>query len=389
MFPSCTQPLPTLSRRGALRLATLGAVAPLIVAGAVPASAARRRTAYKVPRHIDATGTSDVSAAINQWLTTLPDWSVADFGRGVYRCESALRLTDRTGIRIQGGTFRRTNPSAVVWPVPSPHWWALRCTDTVFRDVHVQGTNTVADQREGFGSYKVEYEFEAAFRIEQYTRVRIRECSVNDVWGDGVQLQVGTGAHVHDTVIDRNGRQGVTIIGRDTICERVRVEHSRRSGFDLEPDTSAQAVSAIEIRDCYTNTIGLPIASAGRGAVNDVYVHHNSFAGPSVPVVYCKASDGSARRNWRVTDNVSGSVLGSPQAGYLFVNASNVEISRNITQIAETQSRLSVRLSGCGGPIVVTGNAFGDGNWIENGTASSDQVLTVSGNSPTQRIATI
>lgn len=324
----------------------------------------------------------DVTAELTAWLQALPNGAVADLRGRTYRCETFIKLTDKTDLTIQNGTLVRTVVGAIAWPNPNPHLWLLRPTRVTVDNLTVTGTNTAADQKPDFGSYLSAYEFEAAIRLERFTDCKVTNLHADAVWGDGVQWQTGSGAYMADSVIDRNGRQGVTVIASDVLIERVRVEHSRRSGFDIEPDTATQGVHHIEIRDCYTNSIGLPFASAGRGPVNDVHIHHNTSTGTSVPVLYVKASDGARRANWRFEDHTAVKALGSPQPAAFFVNVDGFTVERCTIPIVPNQSKLAVGAIGCGGECVVTGNNFDSGRLYYNRAPLAGQSLQVSDNTP-------
>ncbi len=328
-----------------------------------------------------------MSAALTAWFKTVPDGAVADLGTGTYLCQTHVKLENRKDLTIRGGRLLRTVEGNIVYPDPNPHLWLVGPVRCRVEGLTVRGTNTTADQQAGFGSYKVSHEFDAAVRMEQFSDCSVSGLDVDGVWGDGVQWQVGTGAHQADCRIDRVGRQGVTLIGRRMLVERVRVEHGRRSGFDIEPDTAGQAVGDIEIRSCYSNTIGLAFASGGRGTVSNVHIHHNTSAGPSVPVLYVKASDGARRANWRFEDHTALWGLGSPMPAVFFVNVDGVRVARTKLPVAATQSRLAVGMQGCGGVCEIVDNDFGAGDRYYNAQALPGQSLVVSGGAPALRLS--
>lgn len=338
------------------------------------------------PASIDATGATDVATQLAVWMQSLPAGSTADLGTGMYRVEGSVKVLDQSGLAVKGGTLVRkdnaTNP-LLVYPNPNPLLWLVRCAGCSVTGTTFRGANTVADQRPGFGSYDVKYEFDAAIRVEQFTNFAVTGIDVDAVWGDGVQLQVGAGATLLNSRIDRIGRQGVTVIASGVLIDGVRVEHGRRSGFDLEPDSSGQVVENIEIRNSYANTIGLPFASAGRGQVNHVWLHHNTSAGSSVPVVYVIASDGSTRYDWRVEDHTAIDGLGSPSAGFRFAHVVGVQVARVNLPIVATQSRLGFECIDCGGTVSVTDSQFAGGIYYRNSAPRAGQVLTMTGNTPT------
>ncbi len=334
---------------------------------------------------IDPSDGRDVTAALNAWLGSLTSGTTADLNGATYRCETAVKVVDATRLTIRNGTLVRTVVGARAWPEPNPHLWLLHPTGCRVENLTVRGTNVVPDQLAGFAAYKMAYEFEAAVRMERFTNCAVTGLDVDAVWGDGVQWQVGTGGYIADSVIRRNGRQGVTIICRDFLAERVRVESTRRSGFDIEPDTAAQGVGNIEIRNCYTYGYHVAFASAGRGPIDNVYIHHNLMRGPGVPVIYVAASDGARRTNWRFEDNVCDSQLGSPVEAVRMTNVSGISIKRNVLPVVTTQSRISVGLTRCGGRIRIFDNDFGDGDRFFNRSPLRSQRLRRRGNSPAQR----
>lgn len=333
---------------------------------------------------IDPADGRDVTAELTAWLLTVPAGAIADLGGKAYRSETAVRLDDRRGLTIRNGTLYRTDRAThggVVYPTANPQLWLMRPVSCRLENLTFRGTNDVADQRAGFGAYKVDYEFEAAIRLEAFTDCAVTGLDVDAVWGDGVQWQKGSGAYMADCRIDRIGRQGVGIVGSNFLIERVRIEHGRRGGFDLEPDLPSQVFENFEIRNCYTNTIGLPFPSAGRGKVNNVWIHHNTSQGGSVPLLYVKASDGAYRENWRFEDHVALTSLGSPSPAVLFARVSNFAVRRVRLPVAVGQSRLALGLTECGGTVEFTGNdTTPAGDRYFNRTPLADQQLVISGN---------
>jgi hypothetical protein len=334
---------------------------------------------------IDTSGERDVTADLQAFLDTVPDGATVDLAGGAFRCETPVKLTDRAGLTIRNGTLYRTDRDThggIVYPKPNPHLWLLRPTGCRVENLTVRGTNDVPDQKAGFGAYKVDYEFEAAIRMERFTDCAVTGLDADAIWGDGVQWQVGSGAYMADSRIDRIGRQGVTAICSDFLAERIRVEHGRRSGVDFEPDASTQVCHDLEVRDSYFHAIGFTFASGGRGQVNDVRLIGNSSIGTG-GLLYVKASDGSRRSNWLIEDHTRTSTFGSPQPVMRFERVDGVVVRRVRAPIATTQSRMTVGLSECGGVCEISGNDFAPGGTgYYNRAPAAGQTLTVTGNTP-------
>ena len=221
--------------------------------------------------------------------------------------------------------------------------------------------------------------------MEHFTDCSVTDCTANHMWGDGVQWQVGNGGTTTDCSFDRIGRQGMTLIGSNLLCDNVDVLHGRRSGFDIEPDSPEQSVGGIEIRNCFTYTLGLPFASGGRGQIDSVFIHHNTSAGNAAPILYCKDSTpaGPLRRsNWRFEDHVSLSEIGTPQPAVFLVAVDGVSIKRNTLPVTTTSlaarrpGRLRRHRADHGQRRAPGGTLY------DNETPAVGQVLTVSGNTP-------
>lgn len=343
-------------------------------------------TVYSPPGTIDDTGATDVGPALQTWIAGLPNNSIIDFGTGNYRLERAVKMVSRTGLTLRGGNFfRQTNTTdpTLKYPNPNPWFWFTSCTNCTVQNAFFRGPNTVSDQAgwPTFGAYLLDYEFDAAIRAEQFTNFTVSGCDMDGIWGDGIQLQVGNSATITNNKIDRIGRQGVTIIARNVLVDGTDVLRGRRSGFDLEPDLSSQAVSDIEIRNCSTNTVGLFLASQGNGAVNNVWVHNNTSAGSAVPIIHCRASDQSRRSNWRFEDHTAVNGLGSPVAAMRFFYVTNLRVARVNLPVVTTQSRLALQMEECGGLCEIVDSQFGGGTFYQNRLPVA-QTLVLQNNTP-------
>ena len=324
----------------------------------------------QIPSSIPADCSRDVTDDLNAWIASVPNGSTLVFQRhGCYRTERTVEVNNRVGLTFfgNGAYFKRfeLSPPELRYPEANAHWRFVGGSGITVQWIGVEGTNAIPDQRPEFGSYKLDYEFEHAFAFHGVLNLAIENSWADAVWGDGLYLAGGDqyvgspcrNIRVSDFVVDRNGRQGVALSGVDSaLLERVEIWHSRRAGFDLEPPPGA--VRNVEIRDSYTNTIGLAFASGGRGDVSNIEIHHNQIDGSSVPWVYVKETLGGRRHDWWVHDNVVLNELGSPMAMLYLVNVDNVEIARNSSHAVTTQSRLAVEFVGGGGVLAVLDNDY-------------------------------
>lgn len=326
--------------------------------------------AIMIPSSIPSDCSRDVTADLNAWIASVPNDAVLAFqSKGCYRAERTIVVQNRHGLNLfgNGAYFKRfeLSPPELRHPNANAHWRFVDGSGITVQWMGVEGTNTVADQRAGFGSYLVDFEFEHAFAFHGVTDVVVENVWADAIWGDGLYFAGGDqyasapcrNLRVSGFVVDRNGRQGVALSNVDgALLERVEVWHGRRAGFDLEPPPGA--VRNVEVRNSYTNTIGLAFASGGRGDVSNIEIHHNHIDGPSVPWIYVKESLGGRRQNWSVHHNEVLLDLGSPMPMLYFVNVDGVDVRDNISHAATTQSRKAVEFQSGGGTLTVVGNDF-------------------------------
>jgi Right handed beta helix region len=324
----------------------------------------------------------DVTDLIQAQVDSAPDSSTIVFPPGPYRCEGSLRVQDRAGLRFVGpATFYATRNGELDLQGMSQrrHWWFVRCRDIRVDRLRVVSTNTVPDQRVGFGAYQANYEFEHGFAIHQSENVAVTNCSTFGTWGDGLYIgnrRPSRNVLVSNLVVEYNGRQGVALSNADgVLLSNIKIMNTRRAGFDLEPATSEWFVRNVEIRDSFVNGYHVAFAAAGRGDVSNIFLHHNAIQGPGVPWVYVGASDGYQRRHWRVNDNRVLDRLGSPMPALFFAHVNDVSIRRNVSPIASTQSQLGIRFDDCHGPLVVRYNDFREANRLYELLNGSSQVV--------------
>jgi hypothetical protein len=329
----------------------------------------------RIPYTIRADCSRDVTKAINEWMASVPDGSTLVFGwKACYRTERTLLVSNRVGLTLHGNqaTFRRFNlsPPELRYPRSNRHWLIIGGSDITVRNMRVKGTNTVSDiGKPGFGSYLVDFEFEHAFSILGVQGIVMTHLSADAIWGDGLYFAGSdyardptTNVRVSNVTVDRNGRQAVALSNIDGgLFEKVRILHSRRAGYDLEPPPGN--VRNIEIRDSYINSHLHAFSSAGHGDVSNIEIHHNVVDGYSVPWVYVKDSYGLRRHDWSVHDNTVLRLMGSPMPMLYFVKVDNVAVERNISHAQTRQSRKAVSFTDAGRALLVADNDFTGACW--------------------------
>lgn len=330
---------------------------------ATPGSAAG--SAIPVPDSIDATGTRDVTDALNAFLAGVPDGATVEMPAGArYRVEGTLLVEGRDGLTIEGHGARlvaRTDGAGATqpqtrglrahWPRLRSHVAIRRSSGVTVRDLIVRGPNRA-------GSYRPALEGQAGWVVARSSAVTLDGVRSARTFGDGVWITGSSrGVTVRDCRITRAGRQGVAITNASAVVvEDCELDAVARSAFDLEP-VPAWTVSDVHLR---RNRVGdyanLFVAAVGAGSgVTDVFVEDNTVIGGRGLAI--AAGTGRAdRQGFTVTGNQS-SVRSPGLDGALmrFTRTSGLVVSGNTAAVEEGVLPLRLDAS-CGAEI--TRNRF-------------------------------
>jgi len=212
-----------------------------------------------VPSSIDATGTTNVSAALQAFINSVPDGSTIVFkAGGVYRVDPGLRFDGRSNLVFEGNgaTIKRigwaTTPRAVLFFDGGDH--------ITVRDLTLLGDNPDAGTANAYHSGGQEY----YHNIQLYgvSNVEIANVTMSGAWGDCLYINTGGTDHVwsdtvwfHDSTCKLNGRMGVVVNGgRNVTVERVHFAQIAMSVLDIEPDYSYEGATNVKFID---NTVGI------------------------------------------------------------------------------------------------------------------------------------
>lgn len=371
-------------------------------------SAAQAQTAVSVPASIPADCSADATAGLNAFFSAnVPDNSVVSFpGGGCYLVIGTVTVNGKTDVSIEGNGSRlvRTelSPQELRYPQRNAFFRIANSTRVHLSGLNVEATNNSSDyggtilDADGtarsvdclsylpdWGCYSIALEFEHAFEVLGSVDTSVSNVSAKDIWGDGVYVagrdqftsQQGERVTLLNVSVDRNGRQGMAVNRiQHVLIDGFILERGRRSGIDIEPDTGAEIISDIEIRNSVIETNLLAFASYGRGESSNVYIHGNVVTRTGVPWIYVRANDGTRRYNWTIHNNDVQQRLGSPQPGLLFENVVGVDIQGNTNHYASAQPTNAVGLY-AGSTATISCNWFedaaalvvgdGTGSWTE------------------------
>ncbi len=252
----------------------------------VPAQAA---STVSVPSSIDATGGSDVTAALVQFFASVPAGATVEFpDRAKYLVDGVLTLQNLQHVTIEGNDSQLVAPDDGKGEVPPAprfraHWPRLR------RHVEIDGADTLVVRNlsvhgpNSDGSFVAALEGQSGFTVIASTHVVLDNVSVSNTFGDGVYVTgKSNDVVVRSSNFDKVGRQGVAIVsGSNVLVELDHFQHVARSVVDVEPGFPSSSVTAVHVQKNEIGSFNLfALAAGGAGAnVNDLWFQDNHITG--------------------------------------------------------------------------------------------------------------
>ena len=241
-------------RRGSALLAHVALLSALLVttlaiAGSPTSASAGRKV---VPDSIDASGTQDVSGALNAFVSSAPNGSTIVFkAGGTYRLGGVLRVVGKRGITIEGNgaTLKLTGPggldgAGIIIEGQSQ--------DTTVRNLAIVGNHDAA----GTSSACCSREGQHAIAVYGSTNTLVEKVDIRRVGGDCFYVGLhdarvwSDGVTFRDSTCRLVGRHGLTIEGGRNV--RLVNNVFDQLGFmfvDIEPGTSNEGAIDVVIRD--------------------------------------------------------------------------------------------------------------------------------------------
>jgi hypothetical protein len=279
-----------------------------------------------VPGTIDATGASDVSAALQSFIGNTPDGSLINFpAAGIYRIDRTVEFFTRHNLILDGNgcTLEYTSITGTTEAYSFLHDSATGGSDIWIRnfvfigsdphpEVFTPGTSpTGGEEQHGV--------------VVKSDRFEVSGCTMSYLWGDGVLVYDGpSDVWIHDNHIISSGRQGVTVeYGSNVLVERNAFDASGYITFDVEPNAIGCACSNITFRNNTAGTWGsrafFAVGSAASAPIDGVVIDSNTVTGGSL-----KAYMGNAISTDRITRIVFTNNKGTIVAGSV-ISASHID----------------------------------------------------------------
>jgi len=291
-----------------------------------------------VPASIDATGTTEVSAALNAFIASVPNGSIIAFPTdATYLLDEGIQIANRHNLVFDGdGTTLQVSATASGSdPLSSPfvvgylytHDWLGGCRDIAIHDFILVGSSPTP------GIFIEGSQGEAGMHIYDADRVEIYNITSSATYGDFVTCYGGGDeAWVHDCHVLTAGRQGIAVVsGSDILVEHCAIDVSGLCTFDIEPDDISDACSNITFRNCTAEThLGtdnggclLSVDSGHTGAmIQGIVVDGNTVTGGSLKTYI---DNGGTARITRISfTNNKGTVAAGPVFHFAYVDGLTV-----------------------------------------------------------------
>jgi parallel beta-helix repeat protein len=263
---------------------------------------------WHVPPTIDPTGTQEVTAHLNNWISKVPDGSVIMFPeKARYRVEGTVTVDGKRHLVLNGnhsllfadtdGYHAKPNPNVWFngrnWPLNRSHLLVYRSSDVIVANFRIRGPNTPG----GPNSYRPPVEAQAGIEVATCVRCGVWSNYIMHVNGDGILFDWGSrDSTVVGNEIAFNGRQGITIVDTSrTLFAKNTLHDIGRSVFDLEPGPGGYDRDIVIAENIVVGpTGGIFIAAEGAGSTDNITVRDNRLKIPLI--VQDKNSDGHSRR---------------------------------------------------------------------------------------------
>ena len=324
--------------------ALMSVVGSAVVATPPDASAVDRKVApsVTVPRSIDPTGTTDVTARLNAFLSRQPAGAVVNFPPlAVYRIDGVLRLKDKSNFVLDGNGARLF--TSTTGYRERAHLAVDGGQNIVIRELVIKGAHPNPGPD---GDYVASLEAQHGIRILGSDGVIVRRTTIKNVYGDFVYLgrdersrvatyrRPATNITIVGNTFRGSGRQGIALTNADQVLvKRNDISQIRRSIFDFEPNSSDGTVTNVRIA---RNVIGRArlnsFAAGGKGVVDNIMIRNNTFVNQPMNAMI-KVKEAVSRSNWFFLNNVSDRGFGSILGGVIWA----VGGVRNLQFIGNTQ----------------------------------------------------
>jgi len=263
-----------------------------------------------VPLSIDHTGATEVSAALNAFIATVPDGSIISFPtNAIYKLHISLYISGRNNLIFEGnGTTLQVDAAADgTSAYASPFFLGIANgsnTDIVIHDFILIGNSPTP------GIFIPGSEGQSNIHASSTTRLEIYNVTGSASHADFVDASNDNGLWVHDCHVITAGRNCFSAEWSDwdVLVENCAFDVSGFITFDIEPYDESSVCSNITFRNCTVGTFHNYFFASlnGNGSTIDkIVVDGNTVTGGSLKTL---ANQNGAVRMTRIafTNNKGG-----------------------------------------------------------------------------------
>ena len=308
---------------------------------------------FEIPSSIRHDCSSDVAAAIQAWIDSVPDNSVLSLSpHACYRVDETLYLKDRHRLLVEGNgaAFK-----AVTMGTRKRQELVLSGgSGLIVRDLVVRGANPSAGAVPG--AHHADLEAQHGFQVSGATDVLLDHVQAFDLYGDFVYVgpankQPSRNVTIRNSTFARSGRQGISVT--DAVGVTVQdntISGVARSMFDIEPNVVSAQVRGIKI---VGNTTGAAVNFwlADKGApasIGDIEISDNRMVSATGGLIFVFARALPYRGPFVIAHNrfIAGNRVhdeGSKGA-FFFTRAEDVSITANVVTFPKGAAMPAVEL---------------------------------------------
>ncbi|MFA6004252.1 MAG: Ig-like domain-containing protein, partial [Elusimicrobiota bacterium] len=326
---------------------------------------------YIVPSTIDGTGATDVTAALNNWIATVPNGTAAlpstiMFPSGkTYLLSQGLQFANRSYWTLSGyGAKLKLAPAAGFTQLQSliiagkiyNGYYAGGNTNIIIKGFELEQSNPTP------GVFNSSREQCSAVEIEGGNGVEVFDILAHGIAGDGFRIgDASQNINIHNNHIQDAGRNGVSIIdGDQVLMENNQFDDMGYYTFDAEPNDTTQSVTNATFRN---NTAGSWGPENGYGAgffaaggsgykvIDRITVTGNTINGSANAslLTHCNTNQTTRMSNIVFTNNTASQSAAGPVLN--FKNIDGLTITGNTQPLS---SGVLTSLNNCTGVITGT-----------------------------------
>jgi hypothetical protein len=310
-----------------------------------------------VPASIDATGSTNVSAALQGFINGVPNGSTIVFRPGTtYRIVAELKVVNRQNLTFEGNGARLD----LAGTSDERGFYVRDSAGITIRGFTMVGNNTEA----GTPATCCGREGAHAVALYSTTDVLVEDMDISRVWGDCFYVNASTvpggtwsrRSTFRDSTCTLTGRHGIGIIrAADTTIANNRFDAIGFDVVDLEPGAADAGATGFVFRANVVGTYGLTdeynsflLAACGAqgAAIRGVTITGNTVAGnrigwsgssgrPMKALHVRVCGDEGPRSDFVVTDNVAGAAVAGPAMH--FASVAGVTVTGNVQPLSSGQ----------------------------------------------------